>query len=277
MALAHLLILITVLSSPLQSTEKDLRVVSLAPSNTELMFAIGAEDLLVGRTSRCNYPSQAESITNVGSLFPANYEKIVSLRPDLVLMIDGDLKVKQRLESLGIKIVVIHPKTVREIASSMRFLGQITNRGKQADDRSQSFLNALKTLDNSRTRPRRILYEVWNQPLIIPGPKTFLADLIRLSGGLPIGGQLSGSWPQVDLEWAMSQNPEFILVRNAERKTYFLNSPIWRETSAVKKNQVLVLPNEDIFTRPGPRVHTAINWLSHKLNTSQTQKMRTHE
>ncbi|MBV70202.1 MAG: hypothetical protein CMH52_02550 [Myxococcales bacterium] len=275
MVLAHILILITILSSPPQLNMDGLRVVSLAPSNTELMFAIGAEDLLVGRTARCNYPNQAESITNVGSLFPANYEKIIGLRPDLILMIDGDLKIKQRLQNLGLKIVVIHPKTVRDIADSMRLLGQVINRKKQADERSRLFLKALKPNGQTGKAAPKILYEVWNKPLIIPGPQTFLADLIRLSGGTAIGGQLTGSWPQVDLEWAMGQNPDFILVRDSTRKAYFLKSPIWKETSAVKKNQVLILPNEDIFTRPGPRVHTAIEWLSSQINSNQIQKTMT--
>ena len=271
MAIAHILTLITILGSPAQTLVKKPRVISLAPSNTELMFAIGAEDLLVGRTNRCNYPSKALAIPNVGSLFPANYERIVGLNPDLVLMIDGDMKVKERLKSLGLKILVIHPKTVRDIATSMRMLGKAIHRTEEAEVQSRRFLKALKpNVQTDGNRPK-VLYEVWNQPLIIPGSQTVLADLIRRSGGAPIGEGLAGAWPQVDIEWAMGQNPDVIIVRTPDRKKYFLTSPIWKETSAVKKRMVLVLPNEDVFTRPGPRVHDAIRWLSNKVSSSQVK------
>ncbi len=269
MSLAHVLTLITILGSPVQALGKNPRVISLAPSNTELMFAIGAEDLLVGRTNRCNYPSKALEIPSVGSLFPANYERIVGLNPDLVLMIDGDIKVKERLKSLGLKILVIHPKTVRDIATSMRMLGKAIHRTKRAEVQSRRFLETLKpNVHTDKNRPK-VLYEVWNQPLIIPGSQTFLADIIRRSGGEPIGERLAGSWPQVDIEWAMGQNPDVILVRALDRKKHFLTSPIWKETSAVKRRMVLVLPNEDVFTRPGPRVHEAIQWLSNEVSSPQ--------
>ncbi len=244
------------------------RVVSLSPVSTELLFAVGAGSLLVGRTAHCDYPKSALSVPSLGSLFPADYEKILAARPDLVLMSDGNHKTRARLETLGLPVFVIQPRTVEGIGETIRRLGKLTKSSKIADAAARSFEETLEKL-TSQTKDRpSVLFEVWSKPLTTSGPTTFLADIIRVSGGVNLVQQGNEEWPRLSPEWAITADPEVILTgKTSARKAWYGQERLaWRQTKAVRNGHVFVVPDEDVFVRPGPRVIHAIQWLKGTLD-----------
>ena len=244
---------------------QELRVISLSPSNTELVHALGAQENLVGRTSSCNFPKEAEQITDVGSLFPPDYERIASLNPTLILMSDGNVSVRDHLQHLGFRVLVIHPKSVADVVDSILSIGRTLGRSTEAKRLSTDFKKRLEQVRQIGRSGLKTFYEVWHKPFMIPGHKTFLADLLRRAGAQPIGQSMSGDWPTVEREWLIIQQPEVILVKSKARQQFYLNSRIWQHTPAVKKAQVYVIPNEDEFLRPTPRLINALVWLQEKL------------
>jgi len=241
-------------------------VVSLSPSNTELLHAIGAQELMVGRTSYCDYPTSTQDIPSIGSLFPPDFERILSVRPNLVVMSNGNTKVRDRLRRLNIPVIVIHPKTVDDIADSMRRLGVAVGYETRAEHAAQAFEKRLMQLSKKGQGAISVLYEVASKPMRIPGQTTFLADLIRHAGGIPIGHADQGDWPMVNREWVLTRNPDVMLVTE-QKRIKALNHPTHplRNLSAVKAGTVYVVPDPDLFVRPGPRVLDAIRWLINTL------------
>ena len=243
------------------------RVVSLSPVSTELLFAIGAGHRIVGRTSYCNFPAEVAKIRDIGSLFPPDYEAIVAQKPSLIAMSDGNLKVRERLETLGIPVFVIQPRSLSDIGRTMITLGDLM--GTQATARSVSarFHDELKRLAHPSKTPITVMYEVWSKPLTTAGQDTFVADIIRISGGRNLVQSGSEDWPRISNEWAVSQNPDVILTTGTTQRDRWLieGVPGWTHTTAVKQRQVFAVPNEDVFVRPGPRVIEAVKWLRNKL------------
>jgi iron complex transport system substrate-binding protein len=250
-----------------------LRVVSLSPSNTELIYAIGAQEHLVGRTNQCDFPPSSVNIPSIGSLFPPDFERIVAQRPDLVFMSDGNAKTRIKLQSLGLRVMVIHPKTIMDIAASMRILGRTLGRSQQAEVVAKQFEQTLRNITATTMSSHTVMYEVWHKPLMIPGAHTFLADIIRRAGGHPLDTHVTGEWPRVDLEWAITTNPNVILTQNPTRmQAYFDSNSPWKHVDAIRKRRVFTVPDENHFVRPGPRVVHAINWLKKIMNSNSGEK-----
>ena len=245
------------------------RVVSLSPVSTEFLFAVGAGSAVIGRTSNCNYPPAVEKIRDIGSLFPADFELIMSQRPDLIVMSDGNLKIRARLESLGIPVFVIHPRTLAGIADTIDTLGAVMGTTQVSQQVSLRFRDQISSLRAPSSSGPTVMYEVWSKPLTTAGSGTFIADVIRLSGGRNIVQTGTEDWPRISTEWAVSQNPDVILTTgNTQRDRWLVEGvPGWGETKAIRKRHVFAVPNEDIFVRPGPRVIEALKWLKPTLES----------
>jgi iron complex transport system substrate-binding protein len=252
-------------SHPISSPFK--RVLSLSPVSTELVYAIGEGGRLVGRTSSCDYPIEALSIPSVGSLFPPDYEKIIATKPDLILMSDGNIKTRERLESFGLSVFVLKPRDVAGISDAMRRLGRLLRVAKNADTAANLLEAAVKRVQVSPTVRPTVLYEVWATPLTTAGSNTFLADIIHLSGGRNLVESSTEDWPKLSIEWAITANPDIILTGRSDSYNLWTKGkrPAWRGTEAILKKNVFLVPNEDVFVRPGPRVVSAIQWLSATL------------
>ena len=245
------------------------RVVSLSPVSTELLFAVGAGQYIVGRTKNCNYPVEVTEIRDIGSLFPPDYELILAQRPQLIFMSDGNLRVRERLEALKIPVFVIHPRTLEDIGTTMDTLGLIMGTTAKAQPAAKHFRTQLRALKSTSPQGLTVMYEVWPKPLTVPGQKTFIADIIRIAGGQNLVQSGAEDWPRISMEWAVSQNPDVILTNTATRRDRWLNEgvPGWTQTNAIRKRRVFVVPHEDAFVRPGPRVLEAVSWLKSKLNS----------
>jgi iron complex transport system substrate-binding protein len=249
------------------------RIVSLAPSVTETVYALGDEAHLVGDTDYCDYPPDAQKKTKVGGVIDPNLEQIAALRPDLVLMAKSanHLDTVRALESLGIPSYATDPHTVDEIISSTQKLAEILNvpaAGKTLADDLRKRLAALQS-ELKGAAPRRVLFIVWMDPLISVSQKTFIADAIRQAGATSIV-ESAQEWPQISLEQVVHLQPEYLVFADShtgEGKHDFATlaaRPGWRNLEAVRQNHYAVV--SDAINRPSPRIVSVIEDLAHQLH-----------
>ena len=236
------------------------RVVSLSPSITETIYALGLEDRLVGDTDYCDYPPAAKQKPHVGSLLNPSLERIVALKPDLVL---GDAQANRRetadqLEHLGIPLYGVSAHSVDGALHSMEDLGSVLGNEKEAQALVAGLRKRIQAVEQQvEGKPRpKVLFVVWYQPLITAGPDTFIADVIRLAGGVSVSDDLKGEWPRLSLESALARDPDVILFPRTAAFSpdleQFRHLAGWKDFRAVREGRVYFI--SDTINRPGPRL-----------------------
>jgi iron complex transport system substrate-binding protein len=251
------------------------RVISLAPSNTEILFAIGAGDQVVGRDQLSDYPEAAKSVTDVGSAFEAlDTETIVSLTPDLLLAaeINTPEQVKQ-LEDLGLTVYYLNnPLTLEDMYNNLELVAQLTGH----EDETAALIGSLKSrvaaVDEKiapiSSRPS-VFYELDGTDPAKPftaGKGTFITQLIDRAGGYNIASDLDG-YPQMSLEQVVAADPAFIILGDARygvTPESIAQRPGWENLSAVQSGNVVPF-NDDLVSRPGPRLVDALEELAKLL------------
>jgi iron complex transport system substrate-binding protein len=248
------------------------RVVSLAPSNTEILFAIGAGGQAVGRDTLSDFPEEAKKVADVGATFDAlNTELIVSLNPDLVLAaeINTPEQVKQ-LEDLGLTVYYLNnPLTLEEMYGNLEIVAQLTGREKEVSTLIESLKARVAAVDKKlasiSSRPN-VFYELDATDPAKPytaGKGTFISQLIDRAGGHNIAADLDG-YPQLSLEQVVAADPAFIILGDARygvSPESIAQRPGWENLSAVKNGQVVPF-NDDLVSRPGPRLVDALEELA---------------
>jgi iron complex transport system substrate-binding protein len=250
-------------------------VVSLAPSNTEILFAIGAGKQVVGRDQPSDFPEEAKNITDIGSTFDAlNTEKIVSLKPDLVLAaeINTPEQVKQ-LEDLGLTVYYLkNPSTLEGMYKNLEIVAQLTGHEQEAATLIESLKKRVAAVDEKiapiSSRPN-VFYELDGTDPAKPytaGKGTFITQLIDRAGGHNIAADLEG-YPQMSLEQVVAADPAFIILGDARygvTPESIAQRPGWENLAAVKNGKVLPF-NDDLVSRPGPRLVDALEELAKLL------------
>ena len=249
------------------------RIVSLAPSLTETVYALNDEQHLVGDTEYCDYPPDAQKKPKVGGVIDPNLESIAALHPDLVLLTKGANKLDtvRALESLGIPSYATDPHTVEDIIESTQRLSDILNVSAAGKTLSEDLHQRLAQLRSqlASAPPKRVLFIVWMDPLISVSQKTFIADAIRLAGGTSIV-ESKQEWPQISLEEVVHLQPDYLVFADShtgEGKHDFemlANRPGWRNLDAVRNRRYAVV--SDAVNRPSPRIVSVIEDLAHKLH-----------
>jgi iron complex transport system substrate-binding protein len=245
------------------------RIVSLSPSNTEIVYALGLGDELVGNTQYCNYPEAALAVTKVGGFSDVDIERVVSVQPDLILASNiHEEKVLPSLAQLGIPIMVIHPITLKGINADITLLGQITGQAQKAAELTanlQTRVEAIKTQTAQTTGDKpRILYVTWHDPLYSAGDNTITGELIKIAGGVNIAAELNG-YATMTLEQVVERNPQIIVVMSSmgsNTSIEYINSESRLQvTEALKKKQVVQV-DSDLFGRTTPRIVDALEQLA---------------
>ena len=249
------------------------RIVSLAPSLTETIYALGLEDRLVGDTEYCDYPPDAKKKTKVGGGIDPSLEVIASLHPDLVLVTKSfnRLETTQSLDRLGISSYATDPHTVADIMSSVKTLADVLGVPEAGASAAEAVQRRLDDLEQrlSGLPPKRVLFVVWTQPLISTGKNTFLADALRHAGAVSIVDS-SQDWPQVNLEEVARLQPDFLVFAeshsgDASREMARLATlPGWKILAAVHNHRYAVV--SDAVNRPAPRIVSAIEELARQLH-----------
>lgn len=242
-----------------------LRVVSLAPSLTELVFALGFGSNLVGRSSACDYPPEAAKVSVVGGFGQPNWEVLQGLKPDIVIATDlekpGLLK---RLEDMGAKTLILSCEGWGPMKDAAREIGRVLGDPAASDrwvDAMDARIEALreKVAGSWGERPRpRVYVEVWNEPITTAAGETFLDDLVRDAGGVNIAGALGGTYVHVSAEWVIREDPDVILLAymlgGASSARNLVRRPGWQSIRAVRSGAVCDSIPPDLLLRPGPRM-----------------------
>jgi len=233
-------------------------IVSIAPSNTEILFALGLGDRVIGVTEACDYPPDAKSKPKVGQV-EMNIEKIVEMSPDLVVAVASmQLPVIETVSRLGIPVLALDPKTLPDVLDSITLVGKATGTeeaasllvqrlGKQIQDIQSKAAKAVA----GEVRPR-VFVEIWDDPLMTAGPGTFIDELIRVAGGENIAGDAGMEWPEFSVEVVVERDPDVIVTVWKDADDVRMR-PAWEGISAVKTGRIHRV-NPDILTRPGPRL-----------------------
>jgi iron complex transport system substrate-binding protein len=251
------------------------RVISLAPSNTEILFAIGAGSQVVGRDQLSDYPEEAKAVTDIGSSFEAlNTELIVSLKPDLVIAaeINTPEQVKQ-LEDLGLTVYYLkNPLTLEEMYGNLEIVAQLTGHKSEVATLIESLKARVAAVDEKvaplSSRPN-VFYELDATDPAKPytaGKGTFIDQLIERAGAHNIASDLK-DYPQMSLEQVVAADPSFIILGDARygvTPESIAQRPGWENLSAVKNGQVFPF-DDDLVSRPGPRLVDALEGLAKLL------------
>ena len=234
------------------------RIVSIAPSNTEVLYALGLVDRVVGVDSYSNYPPEATEKPQVGDYIAPDLERIVAAEPDLILATAAHREtVLPELERLGLPAVVIEPLNLDEVFASIELVGDITGES----DRAQDVVCSLQTRVDAVAAavagapPTRIFFEL-SPDLFTAGPGSFVDDLITRAGGTNIAADAGEMWPQLSAEAVVSADPEVILLADHEAgitPEQVAARPGWQGISAVEQDRIVSIVS-DLVARPGPRV-----------------------
>ena len=248
------------------------RVVSLAPSNAEILFAVGAGSQVVGRDEFTNYPESAVALPSVGgSMGDYNFEQIVNLKPDLVLAaeINTPEQVKA-LEDLGVTVYYLsNPTDIEGMYANLVIVGKLTGNEPEAtvlvDSLKQRVAAVEDKVAGTTARPK-VFYELDGSEAAKPwtaGAGTFIDMLITMAGGENVAASLEGAWGQFSQEALLVANPDFILLGDAAYGTTAEQVAAragWKTIQAVQAGQVLPF-NDDTVSRPGPRLVDALEEL----------------
>jgi iron complex transport system substrate-binding protein len=252
------------------------RIVSLSPSHTENVFALGLGDRLVGVTSFCNRPEEAKEIESVGDAFNLNLEKLVALKPDLVLCAgttDFQAQYVQDIERLGFRTYVSGPATVEEVLADILSLSKVLGvelQGERLVDDLKDRLEEVskRVSEDPKSRPR--VFFCIDQDLWTVGPGSFIDDVIEIAGGTNVISESDISesqiqYLQVSMEDLLVLDPDLIIVAIPEEQSEVLtSSPGWKNLTAVKSERV-VFVNPDLVSRPSLAVVEGIVELAHAL------------
>lgn len=226
------------------------RIISLAPFLTELVFAAGGGDLLVGVSAHSDYPEPATMLPRVGDAYGLDLERLVSLRPDLVLAWasgNGATQI-ERLRQLGLTVYVSEPQRLRDIESTLQRIGVLTARQPSAHASAAAFRSAIGVLRARYAgQPTvRVFYELWHQPWITVGGAHFISDVIALCGGYNVFADVNELAPVVDIEAIVARDPQVILVGAEASRADSARQrwQRWAHASAVRDGHVYVVPPE---------------------------------
>jgi iron complex transport system substrate-binding protein len=255
------------------------RIVSLAPSNTEILFALGLGNRVVGVTEYCNYPPEAKDKEKVGSMTDVNREKVIELSPHLALATNLLLpETVKELEKYLPVFVIDHKKikTVEDIFTSIELIGEITEEEDKANELVAEMRGRVEEI-TEKTRGEEsvnVTYIVWHEPLWVAGGGIFQNDVIEKAGGKNIFSEVEG-WKPVGLEGLIKRNPDVIIVNaghgaagNATYE-YIINNDNLKVVNAVKNGRVYKI-DADIMSRPGPRIVEALEEMAKDLHPELT-------
>lgn len=250
--------------------KKPERIVSLSPTNTEILFAIGAQERIVGVTDYCDFPPRAREIDSIGGYSTPNIEAIVAKDPDLIVASygNGEENIK-RLRELGFPVLALHPHSLRGVLTDIELVGKATGYEKEAKDLVEKLKERIdkvrkKGMDIPEEKKPSVLWLMWYPDLWTAGAGTFFDELVQIAGGKNIAHDLDG-WKRINKEVVLARNPQIIICSRMGEKKGFLSQviedPQLKRTAAVKNGHVHEI-NADLLELPGPRIVEGLEKIS---------------
>jgi len=247
------------------------RVVSLAPNLTEIAFAVGAGDRIVGDTTYCDYPEAAKQIAKIGDTLHPSIERIIALKPQVVLVstasqLEGFTR---QLHDQNISVFITDPHDLEGVFRSIEQVSEIFGTTGETKQLIQTLRNRTAAVENAvkSQPPVRLFYQLSAEPLYTAGHDAFVTDLIRRAGGLSVTADVSGAWPKYSAESALAARPDAIILptggsMGAANTT--VAEPL-RKSPAVTNNRVYKI-NDDTLVRPGPRAVDGLEEMARVLH-----------
>lgn len=239
------------------------RIVSLSPCNTEILFAVGAGDQVVGGTTYDTYPPEAVNLSKIGGFSTVDIEAVVNLTPDLVLAEYGNgEETINALKNLNLTVVSLNPKTLDDILDNILLVGNITGNDESSllltTDMKQKIENiSAQTKDIPDSNKPAVLYIVWHDPMYAAGTGSYPNDLLTIAGGMNIVDE--EGWPIIDLEQIIDRNPEIIICSGMGGGSYTIMEAITENevlstVDAIKNNKVYPISDPNVMELAGPRI-----------------------
>jgi len=250
------------------------RYISLAPSTTEILFALGLDDEIVGVSSYCNYPAQAKTKVKVGDFSHPNMEKIFSLKPDYIFCTGLEqAPIIFELKRLNFNVYVADPISMDELFNSINDIGRITDRPKEAAELIKRMKDDIKAVSSKaklipRGKKVKVFIEIWHEPLMTAGKGSFVDELITLAGGINIAHDIERPYSNFSAEKVLNLNPDCIIMAYMDKESplKLIESRFgWKDIDAVKNKRVFNDINPDILLRPGPRITEGLKEIYKRL------------
>ncbi|MDZ4838069.1 MAG: helical backbone metal receptor [Candidatus Melainabacteria bacterium] len=260
-----------------QSQEATPRVVSLAPSNTELIYSLGADNCLIGVSSYCLYPAQTKTKQKVGSFVAINWEKIATLKPNVVALVSGQEALDIQLKKHNIKSMVLRNESLDDIATNLITLGTVCSAESKARQMATDYRQALSELKSilKDSPKRKVFLCVWPKPIVTVGGASFLNEVINVCGGTNVAAGMKGSYPKCGPEKIIAMQPDVLIMPYESKDLKLASTPPWSLLSAVKKKQFYFLPDRehDYLSRPTLRIFKGLLRLSLDLHPEKKHEL----
>ncbi|MEP6703654.1 MAG: cobalamin-binding protein, partial [Acidobacteriota bacterium] len=248
------------------------RAISLAPSLTEMIFAVGAGDRLVGVTTYCNYPAETAAIEKVGDTQTPNIEKIIALRPQIVFVSTASqLEAFSRtLNEQGISVYVTNPRTLDEVFANLQKLGDLFGKHEETESLVSSLSGrAGQVRDQAaggagKLKPR-VFVQISKEPLFTIGRESFLTEIVESAGGISTTKDIATAYPKISKETALALDPEVILLSDSDDNRQ--PSEVFSHSPAVRNGRIYKI-NADVISRPGPRLVEALEEIAKDLRST---------
>lgn len=249
------------------------RIVSLSPTNTEIVFALGAEEKLVGVTSYCDYPEEAKEIEKIGDFENPNIELIKKMNPDLVLaggFLQEDLMAA--LEGLNIPVASTEAAGVESIYDSIAMIGKLVGQETKAEELINNIHKDIEEIENKvmgKNKPK-VFYLVWKDPIFTAGQGTYINELLQIAGGQNVAARIEG-WAQFSFEELLKQDPDILIAAyhstdEGMRKEDIMEDELFSKLPCVRDGKIHIMSDDNIVSRPGPRVVEAIREMAETLH-----------
>jgi iron complex transport system substrate-binding protein len=248
------------------------RVISLAPNLTEIVYAVGAGDQLVGNTTFCNYPPEAKNVAKVGDTLQPSIERILALRPQLVLVSTASQleAFTKQLDEQQIAVYVTDPGDLEGVFRSILGVGDLLNQSAGAAELVKQLRTRTEAVEHAVAgRPAvSVFFQLSGQPLYTAGKSSFVTNLIERAGGRSVTADVNEAWPRLSNEAAVASRPEAIIMLSAESMGAAANINVaaaLRNSPAVKNGRLYVIDGE-LLTRPGPRLVDGLEQIARALH-----------
>ena len=253
------------------------RIVSLAPHVTELLFAIGAGDRVVGATQHSDYPEEAADLPRVGGYSRIDLERVIELEPDLVIAWRSGNSTAQieRLRDLGLTVYVSEPRHFDGVASGMRRMAQLAGTRDDGEAAAAAFLERMEALraEYAHRPPVRVFYQVWEQPLMTVNDDHLIAQAIEVCGGENVFGHLNRLVPRMDREAVIDADPEAIIGggMGEDRPDWVEAWEEWPDLVAVQRDNLFFVP-PSLLQRHTPRIAEGTEMMCEMLETTRSRR-----
>ena len=253
------------------------RIVTLAPHATEMLYAAGAGDRLIGTVEYSDYPPAAKKVPRVGSYDRFDLEAISALKPDLVIAWESGNPAApvEKMRALGLTVYASQPNRLEDIAGQLERFGQLAGSEAQAREAAEHFRQRLAKLrrDNADKPPVRVFYQIWKAPLMTVGGPQIISSAIQICGGENVFGQLGQMAPTVSVEAVLAADPEAIVATGMgdARPEWLDDWNKWTRMTAVKRGNLFHI-NPDLLQRHTPRILDGAAQLCADLDVARSRR-----